>query len=110
MLSPDHVRARRKGGLLKITPLKAQDRALLLDYASQCLTILRRSSFQKRESIVDQLTDLIVPAHLQRVADGLKKLMFDRCDFQAPDQVDPIVLRHAVFTEASKQRQALKDG
>ena len=110
MLSPDHVRARRKGGLLTITPLKSQDRALLLDYASRCLTVLRRSSYQKRESINEQLSDLIVPAHLQRVAEGLKKLLFDRCDFQAPDQVDPLVLRQAVFTEASKQRQALKEG
>lgn len=109
MLTVDHVRARRRGGELRLTQLKPHDHAKMLDYSSQCITKLKRSTHQKRSEIDDKLSDIVVPAYLQRVADGVQKLLMDRCQFITPEEVNPIELRRLVFQVASEMREVLKD-
>ena len=110
MLTADHVRARRRGSTLTLTPLKPHDRGEMLDYSSRCIQLLKRSPQRRREEIIEVLSDLIIPSYLQRVAEGLKKLLFDRCTFASPEDVDPISLRSLLFKVASEMRFNLDDG
>ena len=75
MISADHVRARRRGGELKLTQLKPKDRDEMTLYATRAVRLLKGGLHKRREELESQFDDIIVPAYLTRVADGLKKML-----------------------------------
>jgi len=107
MISTDHVRVRRRGGELTLTQLKPKDRDEMTLYAAHAIRILRGGLHKRREELESQFDDIIVPAYLTRVADGLKKMLFDRCTFGSSEQVDVLALRAKVFSLASSLRAEL---
>ena len=107
MISADHVRARRRGGELTLTQLKPKDRDEMTLYATHAVRLLKGGLHKKREELESQFDDIIVPAYLTRVADGLKKMLFDRCTFGSTEEVDVITLRAKVFAIASTLRAQL---
>jgi predicted nuclease of restriction endonuclease-like RecB superfamily len=110
MLSVDHIRARRRGSELEVTALKPLDRGLMLSYISEVSALLTQSARERREELEALVADIVVPSHLVRVAEGLKKMLFDRCEFTSPQAVDVVALRAQVFQVASRMRAALPDG
>ena len=54
----------------------------------------------------------VVPfaARERKMALGLRKLVFDRCDFEVEEDCDPVALRAQVFGQASAMRRALGAG
>ena len=110
MLTADHVRARRRGHELKLVKLSKSDEAIALDLSSQLIVAFERSIGNKRDELVERLADLVVaPRHL-KVAEGLKKLLFDRSTFESPEEINPSELRSIVFSKASQMRAALAEG
>ena len=110
MLSVDHIRARRRGAELEITPLKPLDRGLMLSYIGEVSQLLGAGARERREELEALAADIVVPSHLVRVAEGLKKMLFDRCEFTSPEAVDVVALRAQVFQAASRMRAALPEG
>lgn len=110
MLTADHVRARRKGHDLIISPLSSSDEAILLDAASRLILSFERSVGRKRDELTEDLEDVIVPPRLLKALEGLKKLLFDRSEFASPQEVNPSELRALVFATASKMRAGLEEG
>lgn len=108
MISADHVRARRKGSELTLTKLKPKDRDEMLLYVTHAIRLLRGGLHKRREELESQFDDIIVPSYLTRVADGLKKMLYDRCTFGGgSEEVDVIALRAKVFSVASELRSQL---
>ena len=107
MISTDHVRVRRRGGELTLTQLKPKDRDEMTLYAAHAIRLLRGGLHKRREELESQFDDIIVPAYLTRVADGLKKMLFDRCSFGGSEEVDVLALRAKVFSLASTLRAEL---
>lgn len=110
MLTADQVRTRRKGHELTITPLNPSDEARMLDVASRLIIIFERASGKKRDALNEELNDIIIQPRLIKVFEGLKKLLFDRSQFESPENITPSELRTLVFQTASKMRAELKDG
>ena len=52
---------------------------------------------ETRGDIKDALDAVPVGPSEQRIADGLRKLLLDRCHFENPDDVDPPGLRATLF-------------
>ena len=109
MLTADHVRARRRGHDLRLTRLNPSEEAQVLDLGSRLLVIFERSINKKRSELNDELSDLVIPPRLLKVIEGFKKLLFDRSEFESPDQIDPLSLRTLIFSVASKMRSELTD-
>ena len=109
MLTADHVRARRRGHELQLLKLSPSDEAQTLDLGSRLLVIFERAIGKKRVELNEELSDVVIPPRLIKVIEGFKKLLFDRSDFESPDQVNPLDLRTLVFGIASKMRAELND-
>ncbi len=59
-----------------------------------------------REDFDTRCKSVDVHVRDRKLAAGLLKLVLDRCDFEVSADIDPPLLREAVFKEASRQRQA----
>jgi len=110
MISADHVRAKRRGAELTITQLKPKDRDEMILYAAQVIRLFKAGLHKRREELESQLDDMIVPSYLTRVAEGLKKMIFDRCSFGGSEELDVLALRAKVFALASQTRAELAEG
>ena len=109
MLTVDHVRARRRGHELHLLRLSASDEAQVLDLGSRLLVIFERSIGKKRSELNEEISDLVIPPRVIKIIEGFKKLLFDRSEFESPDQIDPLALRTLVFSTASTMRAKLND-
>lgn len=109
MLTVDHVRARRRGHDLNLIRLNPSEEAQVLDLGSRLLVIFERSLTKKRSELHEELSDLVIPPRLLKVIEGFKKILFDRSEFESPDQIEPLALRTLVFSVASKMRAELSD-
>jgi predicted nuclease of restriction endonuclease-like RecB superfamily len=105
MLSPDHVRVRRKGNELKLLGL---DKAL-----EERAVALAREVAETARDYVGQTRDDVVRAWLaiehapreRRLLSGLMKLVEEDSEFEMPENVDPPALRSDVFLEAAARRR-----
>ncbi len=109
MLTTDLVRVRRRGGRIETPPLRAAEKQRLLGVAERYVAAARAAVGDTRAAFEAACDD--VPHHPidYRLVRGLRKLVEDRCSFEARDDVDPIVLRRGVFGRAAAARRALGD-
>lgn len=115
MLTLDHVRvARRKQGLV-VVPRAGLDEARALALLDDVLAVAREHHGRRRAELQAALDDVVVPVDDERggargasaatrAAAAAKKLVLDRCDFAARDDLDPPSLRAAVFAAAAEAR------
>ena len=109
MLTTDLVRVRRRGGRIETPPLRAAAKERLLGVAERYVAAARASVGGTRAAFEAACDD--VPHHPTdyRLVRGLRKLVEDRCDFQARGDVDPPALRRTVFVRAAAVRRGLDD-
>lgn len=110
MLTAEHVRARRQGGKLLLSPMKASTRARALAIAEELLAIASAHVGEPRGALLDAFRAVEVHAREHKLAEGLKKLVLDALEFEAAGELDSAMLRDIVFRRASSARAALDAG
>lgn len=110
MLTADLVRVRRKGDELIVSPLGPRNRPIAELLATQLVELAAEHVGQTKDRWTAARALIQVPARARKLADGLVKLIEDRCTFAMDEGVDPIALRDAVFAAASSIRAALGPG
>lgn len=109
MLTADLVRARTKNGELFVQPLKPLERPRALELSAAYLEVASGCVGRRREELVEAWNAVPTAAREKRLADGLRKLIDDTCDFEAESKVDPAELRSEVFLAASAARHSTTD-
>ncbi|WP_394842463.1 DUF790 family protein [Pendulispora brunnea] len=110
MLTVDLVHARRRAGELRLVALDRPARARAEVLAGHILDAARAHVGRTREEFDAAIDGIDVEPREHRLKAGLAKLVEDRCEFDASDDIDPEALRHDVFRRASAARAALDDG
>jgi len=105
MISPDLVRARRRGERLELLPLRGSTRLEAERLASEISDTLRQSLGQSEEEIEQLLGDIPRPPSGEKLFAGLSKVILDQCEFEAPVATDPVALRRALFERAATRRR-----
>ena len=109
MLTADLVRARRRGGRIEVPPLRPAERERALDVAEGCVAAARAAVGDTRSVFEAACDDVPYRPTDYRLVRGLRKLVQDRCVFEARDDVDPPALRRMVFSRAAAVRRALPE-
>lgn len=109
MLTVDLVRARRRKGELILSKLKPKARDRMVEVAELLIEVASRSVGMTRADFDEGCKELGVDGRDQKIADGLKKLVEDRCDFAMDEGIDPPTIRQTVFKLAAAQRRELED-
>jgi len=104
------VNVRRRNGELKLVALDDTARASAVALAERILEATHGHVGQAREDLVAAIGAIDVEARAHRLKAGLAKLVEDRCQFDAAEDIDPEDLRREVFTRASATRAALDAG
>lgn len=107
MLTVDLVTARRRGDSLQLRELDARTRARARELSEEYLGIVSRNLGEAREMVVAGLDCVDVLPREKKLADGLKKLVLDRCVFEMHAPVEPSEIRSRVFKAASLTRAVL---
>ncbi|MEW5854358.1 MAG: DUF790 family protein [Myxococcota bacterium] len=107
MLTADLVDARRVRKELHLIPLDAARRARAVELAEVFLQIAREHVGRTRDELEDALGSLEVLPNEKRMADGLCKLIGDRCEFDAPEDLDPTDIRRQLFLLGAEARRNL---
>ncbi len=110
MLTADLVRARRRGDELRLVPLDAALRAHAEELAAAYLELATSHVGRAREEFEETCDAVRSSARDQRLADGLCKLVDDRCEFEADATVAAEEMRRDVFVRASAGRRVLPAG
>ncbi len=110
MLTAELVRARRQGGKLVLSAMKASTRERALALSEELLAIAAAHVGEPRGALLEAFRAIDVGAREHKLAEGLKKLVLDALEFEAAGEVDPATLRDAVFRRASATRAALEPG
>lgn len=105
MLSTDLVRTRKKEKTLKVIKLDRKMKERALEMAAHYIEITKNSIGLSREEYLD-LTKYIGKTPTEsKIANGLKKLIIDRCEFSTHTNLDPREIRKEIFSAAQKMRQ-----
>jgi predicted nuclease of restriction endonuclease-like RecB superfamily len=110
VLTADLVRAKRSGGELVLIGMSSQLRERALAMAKEMLDAAALHVGRTREELELALTSVEASVREQRVKDGLIKLVSDRSDFGTTEELDPEIVRKAVFTRAASARRAAAPG
>lgn len=105
MLTADLVRVRARKGELSIRGVDDKARARLMPAVEHYVAVLRGGVGRTLEAIEDALGEVDVPARDIKTAQGLQKLLMDRCTFAMDEGIDPPALREAVFVRAAAARR-----
>lgn len=97
MLSPEHVRARRRGNELKVQALDAAGRERAVALARVLIEFAREGAGRTRDELEEAWSSVEVAPKERRLLAGLAKLVEDGCDFEASQDLDPGELRKEVF-------------
>jgi uncharacterized protein len=100
LLTADLVRVRRRGQELRIVPLDPATRARAEQLAEAFLGVALSHVGCTREEF-EEACEAISSAGDRKLADGLCKLVEDRCEFEAAAPIEPEELRREVFSAAS---------
>ncbi len=104
MLTADLVNVRRKGRELCLIPLDAARRPRAIELAAAFLGLAEAHVGRSREELEEACRAVEVAPRERRLADGLCKLVEDRCQFAEDAGLDPEALRRDVFARASAAR------
>ena len=105
MLSPDHVVARRRGKELQLTGLGGARGERALRLAEALLNMAEESVGATRDDFGRGAAAIPIEGADGKLADGLRKLVEDACEFTQTDGVDPATLRSELFTSAAQARR-----
>ena len=106
MLTADLVRVFRRKGELKLRKLDKDVRARAEEIAAEYLSRVAACEGDTRGYVAEALDDVVVAAREQKLAAGLRKLVLDRCRFEADHPVPPVELRASLFRAAAEARRA----
>ena len=106
MLTADLVRAYRRQGELKLRAWKGDSRPNAERIAGRYVAIAGAHVGKTRGELRDAMDDVPVPSRERKVADGLRKLVMDRCDVGVDAEHDPAEIRRAIFESAAESRRA----
>ncbi len=106
MLSVEHVRVRRDGDRLILRELSPKQRSRALEIAEELLQAVSGAVGRSRDELEQQLDMIELAPSERRLADGLRKLIEDACEFEQEASLDPAALRSEVFLRASAARRA----
>ena len=109
MLTADLVRARVQKGALVLSALNGKTRARALEVAEAYLLAADQPGASRRE-LEEAFGGVAISARERKLADGLKKLVLDRCEIEVHAEIDPIELRRDLFLRAAAARQELEVG
>jgi predicted nuclease of restriction endonuclease-like RecB superfamily len=110
LLTADLVFARRRGGDLHLQKVDDKTRTRARAIAVDLVETYAAHVGRPREAL-DGGVALVLADHLEahasakKMADGLRKLLDDRCAFESTPGIDPCELRRAVFVEATVARR-----
>jgi predicted nuclease of restriction endonuclease-like RecB superfamily len=106
MLTVDHVKIRRKKGVVEVVPLCGLDVMRARELADVAVEIVQAHDGAPRAELEEALDALPMEPREQRFGRGLKKLALDACDFDIDSEVPPAELRAEVFAAAADARAA----
>ncbi len=106
MLTADLVNARRRGGELRVVALDARRQARAGELAAGYLDVAHGQVDRSRDEFDEACAGIEVQPGDRRLADGIRKLVEDRCEFDPEGSVEPADVRREVFLEASAARSA----
>ncbi len=106
MLTSDHVLATKRDGELKLRKMDTKIRSRAAEIAARYVTIARASVGESRSEVLEAMGHVKVDNRDVKLADGLRKLVLDRCDFEVQTKLDPVALRQEVFTRAADARRS----
>lgn len=101
MLSPEHVRARRRGNELKLQGLDAAGRERAVALARILIEFAREGLGRTRDELEEAWSSVAVAPREKRLLSGLAKLVEDCCHFEGNQALDPGELRREVFLIAA---------
>ncbi len=107
MLTVDLVTARRRGDTLQLRKIDARTRVRAQELSETYLGMARSHLGEAREILVAGLDSVHVSPREKKLADGLKKLVLDRCVFEMSSPVEPSEIRLKLFRRASRSRALL---
>ena len=105
MLTADLVNARRRGGELRVVRLDEKGRVRAGELAAAYLGLARAHVRRTRDELDEACAGVEVQPRERRLADGIRKLVEDRCSFDSEPAIDPGELRRDVFLRASAARR-----
>lgn len=106
MLTADLVRARRRKDELRLQPLRPDQRARAIDFAAAYVRAALDGVGGTRRDLEQAFAAIEVGARDRRIADGLRKLVEDRCELAIEEGLDAPGLRRNVFERAAAARRA----
>lgn len=106
MLSPDHVRVRRRGGELQLLALKGDLRERALAIARDLVDVARAHVGKSRGELEEAWEGIAVSPRERKLSLGLAKLVEDASEFESGDAEHAAELRREVFTLAAQKRSA----
>jgi predicted nuclease of restriction endonuclease-like RecB superfamily len=109
VISPDLVRARRRGERLELVPLRGPARTEAERLAADITDALATALGQSEEEVQQLLVEIPRPPSAEKLFSGLTKVILDECQFEAPLEVDAPELRRAVFEHAAMRRREDQD-
>jgi predicted nuclease of restriction endonuclease-like RecB superfamily len=102
------VSARRRGGELCLVPLDQAGRVRALAIAGELQATATAHVGRTRDELSAALSAIDVGPREHRLKAALGKLVEDRCQFSASDEIAPEAVRRDVFTRASAARAVLE--
>lgn len=104
MLSPEHVRVRRRGGELQLLALKGELRERALVLARDLAEVARAHVGKSRAELEEAWEGIAVSPRERKLSLGLAKLVEDASEFESGDAEQAAELRREVFALAARQR------
>jgi len=105
MLSFEHVRTRRKGGELSLSPLGPALRARAIELGEMLAAEARACLGRPRDELEQALRAIPVAPRERRLFAGLCKLTLDACEFEMVSVLEPAELRSEIFARAAESRR-----
>jgi predicted nuclease of restriction endonuclease-like RecB superfamily len=105
MLSPDHVRVRRRGAELQVLALSGELRERAVELARDVRALAATHVGRSRDELEDAWSALEVAPRERKSLLGLAKLVEDECEFEAGDAEQSAGLREELFGLAATLRR-----
>jgi predicted nuclease of restriction endonuclease-like RecB superfamily len=110
VLTAELVNARRRGAELLVTKLNDETKTTAIELATTLIDLFRQSVGRARDEVDAALLAVEVAPREQRTKDGLAKLLDDRATWTLAHELEPEVVRRALFLRAAETRRLLPPG
>lgn len=110
MLPPELTRARKRDGKLSLSPLSAAERARAVELGRALLEVTGRALGQPRDVVEAGWASVAAAPKERKLLLGLTHLLERSSEFVSESDVEPALVRRALFARAAKRRAELSDG